>query len=77
MSVPFLYSLYPVTPTLSVEADQVSFISVVEIGVPNRFCGIEGGVVSPVGGGGGGGGKVDGGGGIVEGGGGVYVVPGL
>jgi hypothetical protein len=56
MSEPFLYILYPVTPTLSVLGLHERSIWEVETGVAWRFCGIEGAAVSPGGGGGGGGG---------------------
>ncbi len=47
--VPFLDTLYAVTPTLSVEAFQVRLIWVWEMAVPVRLVGTEGGVVSVTG----------------------------
>ena len=44
--VPFRYTLYPVTPTLSVEAVQERFTWLAEAGVAERPEGTEGGVVS-------------------------------
>jgi hypothetical protein len=40
------WTSYPVTPTLSVDADQVSPIWVCELAVATKFAGTEGDVVS-------------------------------
>jgi len=43
-----LYTRYPVTPTLSVDASQVKSICVLDVAVAVKFCGILGGSVSGI-----------------------------
>jgi len=52
ISVPFLYTRYPVTPALSVLAVHERLIWFAETAEAERFDGVEGAVVSPAGGGG-------------------------
>ena len=47
MSVPSLYTLYPVTPMLSVDVVHEMLIWEEEMGVAVRFVGTEGAVMSP------------------------------
>ena len=46
IGVPLRYTLYPVTPTLSVEAVQLKLICDEEMAVAVRLVGVEGAVVS-------------------------------
>jgi hypothetical protein len=48
MKEPPRYTLYPATPTLSVDASQERLISVEEMEVAVRFSGVEGAVASRV-----------------------------
>lgn len=53
-----LYSLYPATPTLSVDASQASVTLLLPADVTLKLAGVDGGVASAEGGGSGGGGAL-------------------